>query len=74
MNPVAAWLDTPEGQEWSRTRMSRPRQGHQSQVPGLPPFAHILRDPGLDASPYWIVTLDPAYDPCGRGPLGERDL
>jgi hypothetical protein len=71
MNPVAAWLESTEGQDWARTRMTRPRQGHQSQVPGFAPFAQILADPGLDASPYGVFTPDPAHDPCGRPVLRE---
>lgn len=56
---VARWLDTDEGQEWSLPahppdgRRSGSRTAYVQPIQALPVLG----------------PLDPAHDPCGRGPL-----
>jgi hypothetical protein len=50
---IIAWLNSPEGEAWSRAR----HQNRHDLDPGLPPRCWQL-DPG-----------DPAEDPTGRPPI-----
>jgi hypothetical protein len=56
MNSVIRWLESTEGDEWSRRTFS--------------PGSAVARYGSRTGSPPVIPgPLDPAEDPCGRGPL-----
>ena len=66
VNPVAAWLETDEGEDWSRTRHRPPRTRNG--------IAQILRVPTRDTRNFTYThsafrgPVDPAYDPAGAPP------
>ncbi len=49
MSDIIAWLESPEGEKWSRERSETGPMG----------AATTMRRDGV---------VDPAWDPCGRGP------
>ena len=62
MNPVAAWLETDEGEDWSRARNNR-------MCYGAGTIAQLKPPPGPTRSSMSMRgPTDPDYDPAGAPP------
>lgn len=65
MSDVVTWLESPEGQKWSRRR-NYTGYGYLAEIKPGGFFSAI-------ADEYHLITApDAAHDPCGRPPLNEK--
>lgn len=72
-DPVARWLESPEGETWSRNH-HYPAHAGESHLPNH--IASVRHAPGED--PFWDVRMgagrwkghcSPEHDPSGRPPM-----
>lgn len=64
MTPAAAWLESPEGDQWRREHIEP--VGDDGAV-----LAHVLwarEGDRLGGDPFSASGVDPRHDPCGRTP------